>query len=384
MLAHDDVVGGSVVRWVAGQQLVQQHARGVHVGGLSGRSAQGLLGGDVGDRPEQHPPGGGTAGRLRGVRHGVGESEVGDLDVSVVADQHVLGLHVAVDDARPMGGGQRGEHRLDEGQRGGGVEPSPLRDDPAQGSSPHQLERQPDDAVGGSLVEDGDDRPVAGQRRRGASLGDEALHELVVLGQVRVHHLERHVPVQALVGGLVDGGHAAPRDARTNAVAPVDETPDEGVGHRDVHPPSVGAQVGGPRFVRSGGVGQARRVPDTVASYAYLAVLVFVLLTTLPLELVLGVRVWRRPLRLTLTVLPVAVVFVIWDLYAIDSQHWFFDPDQMTGITFGILPLEELLFFIVVPIAGVMTLEAVRVVRRWPVGDEDPAGPRPATGRSAS
>lgn len=124
-------------------------------------------------------------------------------------------------------------------------------------------------------------------------------------------------------------------------------------------------------------------MPDTVASYAYLAVLVFVLLTTLPLELVLGVRVWRRPLRLTLTVLPVAVVFVIWDLYAIDSQHWFFDPDQMTGITFGILPLEELLFFIVVPIAAVMTLEAVRVVRRWPVGDESPAGPRPATGRSA-
>lgn len=114
-------------------------------------------------------------------------------------------------------------------------------------------------------------------------------------------------------------------------------------------------------------------MPDSVASYAYLAVLVFVLLTTLPLELVLGVRVWRRPLRLTLAVLPVAVVFVIWDLYAIDSQHWFFDPDQMTGITFGILPLEELLFFIVVPIAGVMTLEAVRVVRRWPVGDEQRA-----------
>ncbi len=150
-------------------------------------------------------------------------------------------------------------------------------------------------------------------------------------------------------------------------------------------------------------------MPDTLQQYAYLAVLVFVLLTTLPLELFLGVRVWRRPLRLLLTVAPVAVVFVIWDLYAIESQHWFFDPDQMTGITFGALPLEELLFFIVVPIAAVMTLEAVRVVRRWPVGDEEPAGVegpagaeqpaadeqasagrrpaigrRPATGRSAS
>lgn len=106
------------------------------------------------------------------------------------------------------------------------------------------------------------------------------------------------------------------------------------------------------------------------AQYAYLGVLVFIVLTTLPLELYLGVRVWRRPRRLAMTVLPVVVVFVIWDLYAISQDHWFFDPAQTTGVLlFGTLPLEELLFFIVVPIAAVMTLEAVRVVRRWPVGD---------------
>ena len=107
-----------------------------------------------------------------------------------------------------------------------------------------------------------------------------------------------------------------------------------------------------------------------MSQYAYLAVLVFIVLTTLPLELYLGVRVWRRPKRLILTLVPVVTVFVLWDLYAIGNDHWFFDPDQMTGVVlFGSLPLEELLFFIVVPIAGIMTLEAVRVVRRWPVGD---------------
>jgi lycopene cyclase domain-containing protein len=107
-----------------------------------------------------------------------------------------------------------------------------------------------------------------------------------------------------------------------------------------------------------------------MSQYAYLAVLVFIVLTTLPLELYLGVRVWRRPKRLILTLVPVVTVFVLWDLYAIGNDHWFFDPEQMTGVVlFGSLPLEELLFFIVVPIAGIMTLEAVRVVRRWPVGD---------------
>ena len=105
---------------------------------------------------------------------------------------------------------------------------------------------------------------------------------------------------------------------------------------------------------------------------AYLGVLVFILLITLPLELYLGVRVWRRPRRLALTVLPVVAVFVVWDLYAIDQQHWFFDPEQTTGVLlFGTLPVEELLFFVVVPIAAIMTLEAVRVVKtHWVVGDE--------------
>jgi hypothetical protein len=42
---------------------------------------------------------------------------------------------------------------------------------------------------------------------------------------------------------------------------------------------------------------------------------------------------------------------------------------MMTGLQIGILPLEELLFFIVVPIAGILSLEAVRAAKRWPAGD---------------
>lgn len=112
-------------------------------------------------------------------------------------------------------------------------------------------------------------------------------------------------------------------------------------------------------------------MPDALLPYAYLGMLGFIVLTTLPLELYLGVRVWRRPRRLLLTVLPVVVVFVLWDLYAIQAQHWFFDPAQTSGVLIGTLPLEELLFFIIVPIAMVMTLEAVRTVKtHWVVGDE--------------
>ena len=38
----------------------------------------------------------------------------------------------------------------------------------------------------------------------------------------------------------------------------------------------------------------------------------------------------------------------------------------------GGLPLDEVLFFVVVPIASLLTLEAVRSVKRWEVGDEVP------------
>ncbi|MEZ5115547.1 MAG: lycopene cyclase domain-containing protein [Candidatus Nanopelagicales bacterium] len=106
---------------------------------------------------------------------------------------------------------------------------------------------------------------------------------------------------------------------------------------------------------------------------AYLGVLAFVLIGTGWLEVVLRTRVYRRWKRLLLSVLPAAAVFVVWDLYAIASAHWDFDPRWTTGVLLpGSLPLDELLFFLVIPIASVLTLEAVRSVKRWPAGDEAP------------
>lgn len=105
---------------------------------------------------------------------------------------------------------------------------------------------------------------------------------------------------------------------------------------------------------------------------SYLLVLAACLVATLPLELVLRVGVYRRWRRLLLAVLPVAVVFVMWDLLAIRAGHWSYDLRQMTGVVLpGSLPLEELLFFFVIPTCCVLTLEAVRRLRpHWLVGDE--------------
>ena len=105
---------------------------------------------------------------------------------------------------------------------------------------------------------------------------------------------------------------------------------------------------------------------------AYLGVLAGCLVCALWLEPVLKVNVLRRWRRLLLTLLPVAVVFVLWDLAAIAAGHWTFDPGQTTGVLLpGGLPLDEVLFFVVVPICAVLGFEAVRAVLGRPAGDGD-------------
>ena len=108
-------------------------------------------------------------------------------------------------------------------------------------------------------------------------------------------------------------------------------------------------------------------------SWVYAAMLVFVLVATLPLELVLKTRVYARLRRLGAVLLCVAPPFIVWDVLATRAGHWSFDLSQTWGVEIIGLPVEELMFFVVVPIASIMSLEAVRAVRGWTVGDE-PAG----------
>jgi lycopene cyclase domain-containing protein len=104
---------------------------------------------------------------------------------------------------------------------------------------------------------------------------------------------------------------------------------------------------------------------------AYVFVLAGCLAAALWLEPVLKVNVFRRWRRLALTVLPVAAVFTAWDVAAIAAGHWRFDPAQITGVLLpGHLPLDEVLFFLVVPVCAILGFEAVRAVLGKPAGDE--------------
>jgi lycopene cyclase domain-containing protein len=104
----------------------------------------------------------------------------------------------------------------------------------------------------------------------------------------------------------------------------------------------------------------------------YLAILIGCLVAPVVLELTLRVHVARRWRRLALTLLPVVVIFTGWDALSVRAGQWSYARRFVTGVRLpGGLPVEEVLFFVVIPVCAVATLEAVRRVRPgWKIGDE--------------
>src|SRR5689334_8681051 len=93
--------------------------------------------------------------------------------------------------------------------------------------------------------------------------------------------------------------------------------------------------------------------------WSYVAMLAFCLAGTLPLVPAFGLRVLRRPGRLLFTIVAAGTPFLVWDLYATRAGQWRFDPGQTLPWRVAGLPLEEVAFFVVIPLATVLTYEAV-------------------------
>ena len=104
--------------------------------------------------------------------------------------------------------------------------------------------------------------------------------------------------------------------------------------------------------------------------WSYVAMLAFCLVGTLPLIPAFRLRVLQQPRRLLLTILAAGVPFLLWDLHATKVGHWRFDEAQTLPWRVAGLPLEEIAFFVVIPLVAVLTYEAVLAV-----------SPRDRTGR---
>jgi lycopene cyclase domain-containing protein len=103
--------------------------------------------------------------------------------------------------------------------------------------------------------------------------------------------------------------------------------------------------------------------------FQYLLVLAGCVIVTLPLEVAFGARVWRRPRRLVMAVLPAFTAFVVWDVWATARGTWSFSERYTIGwVLPGGLVVEELLFFLLIPVCALLTIESVRNIldRRVP------------------
>ena len=211
---------------VPGQGLPQQDAGGVDVGAGIGAAGLDLFGCQVGDGADEQA---GGRGEVAGLDR-PSETEVGDLDSTVVGEQDVLGLDVAVNEPSGVRRGQRDQHRLHQLERLVRRQRPALAQQVAQVAATdvlHDEVGEPGAGVG-ALVIDGHDLGARKSRRR-PRLPGEAGHEFRVVGERPVHHLDRHGAVESGVVAEEDRCHAAAGDQAVEAVAVVEQAAHQGV-----------------------------------------------------------------------------------------------------------------------------------------------------------
>jgi len=73
-------------------------------------------------------------------------------------------------------------------------------------------------------------------------------------------------------------------------------------------------------------------------------------------------KFWRNLKSLVISIGLVVFIFGVWDIFAAWRKHWYFDPAGVGDISVINLPLEEVLFFVVIPFCCIFTWEAIKYI----------------------
>lgn len=92
----------------------------------------------------------------------------------------------------------------------------------------------------------------------------------------------------------------------------------------------------------------------------YLIILIFSLAGPLALSFEKNLRLYKRWKYLLPAILITMFIFVAWDIIFTYMGYWFFNPIYNSGIYINKLPLEEYLFFIIIPYACAFSFYAVQ------------------------
>ena len=64
------------------------------------------------------------------------------------------------------------------------------------------------------------------------------------------------------------------------------------------------------------------------------------------------IKFYKKIKPILVSLLTVGIFFIVWDVFATSRDHWSFNPAYVNDIKLLGLPIEEILFFVTVPVKG--------------------------------
>lgn len=74
-------------------------------------------------------------------------------------------------------------------------------------------------------------------------------------------------------------------------------------------------------------------------------------------------KIWSNKRALLLSIALIILTFGAWDVFAIFRGHWKFNPEGVWDFRIINLPVEEVLFFVVIPFCCIFTWEVVKYLK---------------------
>jgi len=75
-------------------------------------------------------------------------------------------------------------------------------------------------------------------------------------------------------------------------------------------------------------------------------------------------KFYKNIRSLCLSITAIVFIFGVWDIVATARNHWYFNPEGVGRMYIFNLPLEEALFFVVIPFCCIFTWEAIMYIKR--------------------
>lgn len=91
----------------------------------------------------------------------------------------------------------------------------------------------------------------------------------------------------------------------------------------------------------------------------YAMILIFCLGITAPLEFLSHNGVYRRPSLFLRAIWLPSSIYIVWDVIATRFNHWTFTAEHVSTFSIFGLPIEEIMFFVIIPLCAVLSYEAV-------------------------